>query len=191
MEKLERNIQSLRDERDFYKRAYEELLQRLSTGEFNLKTQAVHNALPVTDKTETNVIVELKALTVKRLLILSAFFLYGAKIDELSKVFDVSENSIRVNLFRAREALGMNNGAQRVLEVTEGLKQYDNEVIVEFNIFQFFSISSIDLYLFSGAISVHFLLIFTSLSTILCSSNVRLVPVYTISSPETSLTVLA
>jgi len=127
MEKLERNIQSLRDERDFYKRAYEELLQRLSTGEFNLKTQAVHNALPVTDKTETNVIVELKALTVKRLLILSAFFLYGAKIDELSKVFDVSENSIRVNLFRAREALGMNNGAQRVLEVTEGLKQYDNE----------------------------------------------------------------
>ena len=50
MEKLERNIQSLRDERDFYKRAYEELLQRLSTGEFNLKTQAVHNALPVDRK---------------------------------------------------------------------------------------------------------------------------------------------
>lgn len=127
MEKLKTEFRFLRDERDFYKRAYEELLQRLSTGEFNLKTQAVHNALPVTDKNETNVIVELKSMTVKRLLILSAFFLYGAKIDELSKVFDVSENSIRVNLFRAREALGMNNGAQRVLEVTEGLKQYDSK----------------------------------------------------------------
>ena len=127
MEKLKTEFRFLRDERDFYKRAYEELLQRLSTGEFNLKTQAVHNALPVTDKNETNVIVELKSMTVKRLLILSAFFLYGAKIDELSKVFDVSENSIRVNLFRARDALGMNNGAQRVLEVTEGLKQYDSK----------------------------------------------------------------
>lgn len=127
MEKLKTEFRFLRDERDFYKRAYEELLQRLSTGELNLKTQDVHNALPVTDKNETNVIVELKSMTVKRLLILSAFFLYGAKIDELSKVFDVSENSIRVNLFRAREALGMNNGAQRVLEVTEGLKQYDSK----------------------------------------------------------------
>ncbi len=127
MEKLKTEFRFLRAERDFYKRAYEELLQRLSTGEFNLKTQAVHNDLPVTDKIETNVIVELKSMTVKRLLILSAFFLYGAKIDELSKVFDVSENSIRVNLFRARDALGMNNGAQRVLEVTEGLKQYDSK----------------------------------------------------------------
>lgn len=127
MEKLKTKFHSLRDERDFYKRAYEELLQRLSTGEFNLKTQTVHNGLSVTDKTETDVIVELKALTVKRLLILSAYFLYGAKIDELSNVFGVSENSVRVNLFRAREALGMNDGAQRVLDVTEGLKQYDNE----------------------------------------------------------------
>lgn len=127
MEKLKTEFRFLKAERDFYKRAYEELLQRLSTGEFNLKTQDVHNDLSVTDKIETNVIVELKSMTVKRLLILSAFFLYGARIVELSKVFDVSENSIRVNLFRAREALGMNNGAQRVLEVTQGLRQYDNE----------------------------------------------------------------
>ena len=122
MEKQE--VQSLIQERDFYKRAYEELLSRLASGGISLNTPVVKES---TENKPLLMHERLKSLTVKRLLLLTAYLLYGAKSAEIAHELGVSLNSVRVILFRTKENLGMNNNARRAQEVIEGLKQYDDQ----------------------------------------------------------------
>lgn len=121
----EAEVQKLIEERNFYKKAYEDLLRLISTGA--LKEEP---GKTISDEAEFNFLSDkVNRLTTKRLIILSALLLSGASAKALAEEMGTTQGALNVATLKLRNYF--NVSSLHDLKLIKLMKDYDAEKFLE------------------------------------------------------------
>lgn len=132
MEITKEELDKIIAERDFYQRAYTELLQKLSSGQL---TSSSTDGEPVkaTTKTESEMKLKLDTLSPKRLALLSAMLLDGAKTKDVATEIGVSYSALRSmeSVLRTKFGIEMPSRLYTDPELIQALEGFNDEIFKE------------------------------------------------------------